>query len=104
TDCSPRHIRSPPRALHRDNHASGSAACIPLITCPEVPQITRREESTTADIVLCWKARQGCAPCWRAPTVNGSRHTNNPSETLPTVPLMGAGEHTLLLRDSPPQP
>src|SRR5215510_5203520 len=75
-----------------------------VITCPEVPQVTRREESTTADIVLCWKARKGCAPCWRAPTVNGSRHTHDPSETLPTVPRMWAGQHTLFPCGAPVLP
>src|SRR5262245_44733498 len=50
------------RALHRDNHAPGNVACIAIITCSEVPQTTRREESTTADIALCWKVRRDTLP------------------------------------------
>src|SRR5262249_45142556 len=87
--------------LHRESHASGSAAWIAIITCPEVPQTTRREESTTADIVLCWKARKGCAPCWRTPMVNGSRRTRAPSEALPTVLRMWARQHTLFSCGAP---
>src|SRR5712671_3989489 len=42
-DRSPRHIRSLPRALHRDNHASGSAACMAVITSSQPPQTTKHE-------------------------------------------------------------
>jgi hypothetical protein len=67
----------------------GSAACIALITCAEVPQTTRHEESTTADIVLCWKARKGCTSCWRAPMVNGSRHTDTFRRRCSQYPACG---------------
>src|SRR6266852_1291245 len=50
---------------------------------------------------LGWEARQGGAPCWRAPMVNGSRRTSDPAEALPTVPRIWAGQHTLLPRGAP---
>src|SRR5215471_14045130 len=42
-DSSPRPIRSPPRALHRDNHASGSAACSLVTRSSVAPQTTKHE-------------------------------------------------------------
>src|SRR6266545_269017 len=54
-----------------------------------------------ADMALCWEARQGCAPCWRAPMVNGSRRTSDPAEAMPPVPRIWAGQHTLLPRGAP---